>query len=73
MEPAVSGAGGHRATYLVARKIVQDFQLSDDEAWSILVEYNSRCEPPWSERELRHKLEQAKRARVSKPIADRSR
>jgi hypothetical protein len=60
MPSAVSGSGGHQATFVVARKLVQDFALSDNDAWNILVEYNKRCEPPWSEKELLHKLESAK-------------
>ena len=28
-------------------------------AWPILCEYSSRCSPPWSESELRHKMESA--------------
>lgn len=38
------------------------------EAWPILWEYNSRCVPPWSESELRHKLTSAQNLRRhSKP------
>ena len=64
MPPALSGAGGHAATFAVARRLVVDFTLDDETAWAILSEYSERCEPPWSERELRHKLESAKAARV---------
>jgi hypothetical protein len=55
---AVSGAGGHNQTFVAACKLVE-FGLSPDEAWSLLVEYNRRCAPAWSERELRHKLDDA--------------
>lgn len=71
MPAAVSGAGGHDATFSVARKLLQDFGLGEGDAWDILLEFNQRCEPPWSERELRHKLDDAARARVSNPIEDR--
>lgn len=71
MPAAVSGSGGHAATFAVARKLVQDFALSDDEAWGVLVGYNARCQPPWSERDLRHKLKSAKAARVRAPVPDR--
>ena len=47
--------------------LVNGFALSDTEAWSILVEYNARCLPPWSERELRHKLSEARKARHREP------
>lgn len=73
MPPAISGAGGHSATFAVARKLVQDFGLADGAAWNILLRYNARCEPPWSEAQLRHKLVQARRARVSNPVENRKR
>jgi hypothetical protein len=73
MPPAISGSGGHDATFAVARKLVQDFGLSEADAWAVLVEYNARCQPPWSDRELRHKLTEAVKARVSNPIEDRPR
>jgi hypothetical protein len=55
---AVSGADGSGATFAVACKLVK-FGLSPDDAWRLLLEYNQRCQPQWSERELRHKLEDA--------------
>ena len=73
MEPSVAGAGGHDACWAVARKLIQDFQLSPPDAWTVLVEFNARCQPPWSERELRHKFEQASLARVVSPVPDRER
>ena len=71
MPEAVSGSGGHAATFAVARKIVQDFELNDSEAWTILLDYNARCRPPWSERELQHKLDSARAAHTSHPVEDR--
>jgi hypothetical protein len=71
MPEAISGSGGHAATFAVARKIVQDFELNDSEAWTILLEYNARCKPPWSERELQHKLDSARAAHTSHPVEDR--
>jgi len=58
MPGAISGAGGHDQTFAVACKLVE-FGLSPDDAWPLLLEYNHRCQPQWSERELRHKLEDA--------------
>jgi hypothetical protein len=57
--PAVSGEGGHDRTFGVAGVIAVGFDLPEDEAWPLLCEYNQRCDPPWSEAELRHKLEDA--------------
>jgi hypothetical protein len=60
MPPAISGSGGHDATFDAALVAVKGFALDDADAWSVLVDFNGRCEPPWSERELRHKLDSAK-------------
>ena len=68
MPSAVSGKGGHDATFAVAMTLIHGFALSEIDAWPILLEYNARCQPCWSERELRHKLSEAgKLSRPSKP------
>jgi len=59
VEPAVSGSGGHAKTMYVAGCLIQKFGLSIAEAWPLMLEYNDRCEPPWSIRELQHKLHDA--------------
>lgn len=56
---AVSGAGGHDQTFSAAVALVHGFGLTESDAWPILLEYNRRCTPPWSEAELRHKLTSA--------------
>ena len=61
LELAVSGSGGHAATFRACRILVNDYNLSLDEAWPILLSFNARCEPPWNEKELRRKLEDAAR------------
>src|SRR5207237_3939873 len=63
IEPAVSGQGGHNRTFRVACALVQKFGLTAGQAWPILVEFSSRCLPPWQEAELRHKLDDAVRLR----------
>lgn len=66
MPPAISGQGGHNRTYAAATAMVHGFGLDTDAAMALLLErYNPRCDPPWSERELRHKVEDA----ASKPHA----
>jgi hypothetical protein len=60
MPSAISGSGGHDALFPVACVLTNGFALSNEQAWSILQEYNARCQPPWSQRELRHKLSEAK-------------
>ena len=53
---ALSGQHGHTTTFLVAVALVRGFDLSPDVALQFLQRYNQRCQPPWNERELRHKL-----------------
>jgi hypothetical protein len=59
MPPAISGSGGHDALFAVARVLIHGFDLPEDDAWQIVIEYNAKCIPPWSERELGHKLSAA--------------
>ena len=67
MQPAVSGAGGHNATFAVACALVHGFALSISEAMPIMLEFNARCSPPWSERELDYKLRSADKASHENP------
>jgi hypothetical protein len=57
----VSGQCGDLLTFRVCCRLVRGFDLSDDEAVRVLSEWNERCEPPWSERELRQKIANARR------------
>jgi hypothetical protein len=61
MPPAVSGQSGHDQTFRVACVLCQGFGLSADEARPLMHEYSIRCVPPWSEREIEHKLLDAAR------------
>jgi hypothetical protein len=54
--PAIQGKGGDLHTFRAAALLVHDFALTDEEAWPLLVEWNSECEPPWDEPGLRAKL-----------------
>jgi hypothetical protein len=58
-EPAISGQHGHNRTFLVALALVQGFALDQEEALPFLLEYNLRCQPPWNEADLKHKLANA--------------
>lgn len=55
MPAAVAGQGGHDQTFAAACALVR-FGLGQADAWHLLSEFNSRCLPPWSEGDLRHKL-----------------
>jgi hypothetical protein len=59
MPAAVSGQGGHDATFEVACVLVKGFSLPVSDAALLLAEYNERCQPKWREGELAHKLRQA--------------
>jgi hypothetical protein len=59
---AISGQGGHAATFRVACALVHGFALNDTDAMMLMMEFNGRCNPKWSERDLRHKLNSAGRA-----------
>jgi hypothetical protein len=57
--PAVSGQGGHNATFHAACCLVQGFTLERDAALALLCEWNQSCVPPWTEKELGHKIDDA--------------
>jgi putative DNA primase/helicase len=57
--PAVSGQGGHDQTFHAACVLVQGFALTRGPALELLREWNQSCEPPWSGRELEHKIDDA--------------
>lgn len=56
---AIAGSGGHRVTFDIAQRLVRGFGLAPDDALVLLSEWNQRCQPPWSERDLKRKVEQA--------------
>jgi hypothetical protein len=74
MPPAISGAGGHDALWRVACRLVRGFQLDDETAFRILsTKYNPRCSPPWDEKDLRHKINEAKtKSHSFVPVEDRA-
>lgn len=59
--PAVEGEGGDAHTFRVCCRLVRGFALEDEDAMCALSDWNARCQPPWSERELRAKLGHARR------------
>jgi Bifunctional DNA primase/polymerase, N-terminal len=61
IEPAVSGRNGHTKTLTTALKLARLVNRNADLLWLLLTEYSARCEPPWSEKELRHKWSEALR------------
>ena len=67
-EPAISGAGGHTTTLLIAEKLTVGFLLSPDTAYALLAEsWNLRCQPPWDERSLRRKCRESTKGSKLEP------
>ena len=58
--PAVSGEGGHRKTFRLACKLVHPhpdgFGLTYEEAFALMLWWNPMNRPPWSEKEITHKI-----------------
>lgn len=67
MKPAIEGQKGHFALFAVCCTLTHGFALNDDEAWTVLREYNQRCEPPFNDRELGYKLRSAAGAAHKEP------
>jgi RecA-family ATPase len=56
---AIQGQEGSTQAYVAAVALVNGFALDRSDALSIFREYNLRCVPPWSEKEMEHKISQA--------------
>ena len=60
IDPAVSGERGHDKTFYAACKLGPGFDLARELALRILrEEFNPRCQPPWTEKDLEHKVDDA--------------
>jgi len=59
IDPAISGQNGHDKFFSVACKLVIGFALNREQALEVISEYNERCEPPFSEYEVAHKIDDA--------------
>jgi len=59
MPRSVSGNHGHDAAFIAAVVLIRGFKLSQEQAYPLLLEWNERCDPPWSSDELRRKLSEA--------------
>jgi hypothetical protein len=57
---SISGSRGHQALWTASLALVRGFKLAPERAMSLLrSDFNPRCQPPWSEKELRHKVHDA--------------
>lgn len=59
--PAVAGQHGDLHTFQTCCRVVRGFTLDDDQALTVLADWNARCQPPWTERELLQKIRSARR------------
>jgi hypothetical protein len=57
---AIAGHHGDVQTFQLCCRLVRGFALSDEDALTVLHEWNARCQPPWSLRELTAKLQHAR-------------
>ena len=68
LSPSVQGQNGSRDLFTAARVLVHGFCLDQHTAMGLLLsEFNPRCEPPWSEKEIAHKLADAESKPFNKP------
>lgn len=59
IDGAISGNKGHDRTFRAACVLVRKFRLSITQSYPLILEWNERCQPPWTGKELMHKLEDA--------------
>lgn len=54
---AVSGDAGHTATFNAVSAVMIGFDLDEQTTRALIAsDYNPRCDPPWSDREIDHKI-----------------
>jgi hypothetical protein len=61
LPPAVAGQHGDIETFRACCRLVRGFLLTDVDAIALIAEWNARCEPPWTERELVDKVRRARK------------
>lgn len=65
--PSISGQGGHAQAFTAATGLIHGFELSEFDAIDLLNEWNRCCQPPWSDKDIRHKVNQAVKTPHDKP------
>jgi hypothetical protein len=62
VDPAISGRNGHGTTFRAACAIGPGFDLDPETAYRLIRDhYSPRCQPPWTDEEIRHKVDDAYR------------
>jgi len=71
MPNAIAGSGGDKSTRRAAM-VCRRFNLSDSEMWNAMLWFNAnKCQPAWSEKELRHKMSGLAGVAVTRPLGQR--
>lgn len=66
-EPAVSGERGHDQTFKVLCETIRGFDLSWDQAWQAALYFNQKCQPEWTQKDLKHKVDEAFKVTANQP------
>jgi RepB DNA-primase N-terminal domain len=61
LPPAIAGSHGDLHTFRVCCRLVRGFALDDGQAFALLQDWNTRCQPPWTDGELKQKIASARR------------
>lgn len=64
---AISGSGGHNQCFFVTMQLYWGFGLDESQTLAHLLQYNIKCQPQWSERELKHKVASAAKQPQTQP------
>lgn len=68
--PAIEGQRGDARTFCVCCRLIDRFGLTENEAMHLLADWNARCQPPWTVRELAAKVRSATRSHQVAPQGD---
>lgn len=70
MPEAKSGENGHKKLMAAVRCVYDGFSLDRATAKSVIVNhYSPTCSPPWSDREIEHKLDEVEKVAGKRPAA----
>ena len=68
MDASIEGSRGSDRLIKAASVLINDFELADGETFDLLMtEFNPRCEPRWSDAEVRHKIDDAHKNPPNRP------
>lgn len=59
LPPSISGQSGHNATFHAACVLILGFELNEADAIGLMHDYNAKCSPPWSVKDLERKVREA--------------